>query len=253
MLASSNLAGADVLILAPGTDHGTDATPLSTNEQNAMVAYVQNGGGLILLSDNYSYASNATNEEQALLSPFGMSGYGTIIGAGNANVFTPGANPVTGGSHGTVGTFSQNYAGAITNIGPFATAIASNSLGIALALIAPGALGPNSGPVAIFSDGNTFSNESAGAGVFLSNQALFLNTVSWAQRRFNLPALFIALAGPATVKVSWPNIGSFTLQQSSNLAAGSWTSNSLPITLANGTNSVTITPPAGNLFFRLTQ
>src|SRR6185503_8103616 len=56
VLTDTNLAGVKLLILAPGTSHASGATPLSTNEQSAMVHYVLGGGGLLILSDNYSYA-----------------------------------------------------------------------------------------------------------------------------------------------------------------------------------------------------
>ena len=46
----------------------------------------------------------------------------------------------------------------------------------------------------------------------------------------------------------------WTVQQSSNLADPSgWTTSSYTVTAANGTNSITIDNPAGNLFFRLKQ
>jgi hypothetical protein len=66
-----------------------------------------------------------------------------------------------------------------------------------------------------------------------------------------LPNLIITFVGSNSVTVSWPNTGSYTLQQNSNLAGGSWTTSGYTITTSNGTNSVTITPPMGNLFFRL--
>jgi hypothetical protein len=68
-----------------------------------------------------------------------------------------------------------------------------------------------------------------------------------------LPNLTITFVGPNSVVVSWPSTGSYTLQQNSNLAGGSWTTSGYSITTANGTNSITITPPTGNLFFRLKQ
>ena len=68
-----------------------------------------------------------------------------------------------------------------------------------------------------------------------------------------LPNLIITFVGPNSVVVSWPNTGTYTLQQNSNLAGGSWTTSGYSITTSNGTNSVTITPPTGNLFFRLKQ
>jgi hypothetical protein len=55
------------------------------------------------------------------------------------------------------------------------------------------------------------------------------------------------------VVVSWPNIGSHTLQQNANLAVtNGWAATSFNVTTANGTNSISIPSPTGNLFFRLT-
>jgi hypothetical protein len=67
-----------------------------------------------------------------------------------------------------------------------------------------------------------------------------------------LPNLTITHAGNSVI-VSWPDTGNYTLQQNSNLAGGSWTSSVYTITTSNGTNSITIPSPAGNLFFRLKQ
>ncbi len=66
------------------------------------------------------------------------------------------------------------------------------------------------------------------------------------------PNLTITQAGNSVI-VSWPNTGSYTLQQNSNLAASAgWATSGYSITTnANGTNNITITRPAGNLFFRL--
>jgi hypothetical protein len=66
-----------------------------------------------------------------------------------------------------------------------------------------------------------------------------------------LPNLTITFVSPNTVKVSWPNTGAYTLQQNATLGGGSWTTSGYSITTANGTNSITITPPTGNLFLRL--
>ena len=65
------------------------------------------------------------------------------------------------------------------------------------------------------------------------------------------PNLTITFVAPNSVKVSWPDTGSYTLQQNGTLAGGSWTTSGYGITTSNGTNSITVTPPAGNLFFRL--
>ena len=69
-----------------------------------------------------------------------------------------------------------------------------------------------------------------------------------------VPYLIIVPNGPKSVKVMWPNTGSYTLQQNANLAlANGWATSGYTVTTANGTNSITITPPTGNLFFRLSE
>jgi len=55
------------------------------------------------------------------------------------------------------------------------------------------------------------------------------------------------------VTISWPDTGSYVLIQNSILGTGNWTTNTAPVSTANGTNSITISPPLGNLFFRLKQ
>ena len=66
-----------------------------------------------------------------------------------------------------------------------------------------------------------------------------------------LPNLTITRAVNSVI-VSWPNTGNYALQQNSNLAIpAGWVASGYSITTLNGTNSITITPPAGNLFFRL--
>jgi hypothetical protein len=68
-----------------------------------------------------------------------------------------------------------------------------------------------------------------------------------------LPDLVITRAGN-NVMVSWPATGDYTLQQNSNLANSSgWAASGYTIATANGTNSITINAPAGNLFFRLSR
>jgi hypothetical protein len=66
------------------------------------------------------------------------------------------------------------------------------------------------------------------------------------------PTLYISHSGN-TVTVYWQAISGWTLRQNNNLAnTGSWTLNSSWST-ANGTNSLSLTSPAGNLFFRLSN
>jgi hypothetical protein len=66
-----------------------------------------------------------------------------------------------------------------------------------------------------------------------------------------LPNLTITHSGNSVI-VSWPNTASCTLQQTSHLAPPpGWTATSYATSTNSGTISITITPPTGNLFFRL--
>jgi hypothetical protein len=66
------------------------------------------------------------------------------------------------------------------------------------------------------------------------------------------PNLTITRAGNSVI-VSWRDTGNYILQQNSNLAApAGWITSSYAITTkANGADTITITPPTGDLFFRL--
>jgi hypothetical protein len=68
------------------------------------------------------------------------------------------------------------------------------------------------------------------------------------------PALNITYL-PNQVVVFWSTpVTNWTLQQNSNLAAtGGWATSGYPVTATNGTSSITISAPTGNLFFRLSQ
>ena len=67
------------------------------------------------------------------------------------------------------------------------------------------------------------------------------------------PNLIISHSGNSVI-VSWPdpNTNSYSLLQNGNLSnTNGWGTTVYSITWANGTNSITINPPVGNLFFRL--
>ena len=66
-----------------------------------------------------------------------------------------------------------------------------------------------------------------------------------------LPRLTVTQAGNSVI-VSWPDTGRYILQQNRNLAEpAGWATSGYSVSTSNGTNSITITSPAGNLFFRL--
>ncbi|HEY1719131.1 MAG TPA: hypothetical protein VGH42_12665 [Verrucomicrobiae bacterium] len=67
------------------------------------------------------------------------------------------------------------------------------------------------------------------------------------------PTLTITHSGNS-VTISWPSSsGGFVLQQNSALANGSWTTSGYAVSTNGAIESITITSPAGNLFFRLSH
>ena len=68
------------------------------------------------------------------------------------------------------------------------------------------------------------------------------------------PTLSIVADGPNSVSLQWPATGIFTLQQNADLAVSNgWAASTLTSSTVNGTNSVSVTPANGNLFFRLSN
>lgn len=104
-----------------------------------------------------------------------------------------------------------------------------------------------------YSVGGTIGQHDAGAP--MTGGAYSLTGGFWALisvvQTPGLPNLTITFVSPDSVKVSWLDTGTYTLQQNSDLAGGTWTTSGYTISTANGTNSITVTPPMGNLFFRL--
>jgi hypothetical protein len=64
-----------------------------------------------------------------------------------------------------------------------------------------------------------------------------------------------AFTGPNKLILSWSSTATnLVIQTNGNVAGANWGTASYPVTITNGTNqSVTITPAAGNMFFRLKQ
>lgn len=107
----------------------------------------------------------------------------------------------------------------------------------------------------VYSVNGTIGQHDAGGPMTGGNYSLtggFWSLISVVQMP-GVPKLTVTFVGPNSVAVSWPNTGSYTLQSNGNLATTSWANYGSTITTTNGISSVTVTPPTGNLFFRLRQ
>jgi hypothetical protein len=107
----------------------------------------------------------------------------------------------------------------------------------------------------VYSVSGTVGQQDASGALIGGNYSLtggFWSLISVLQTA-GTPNLAITQAGNSVI-VSWPNTGSYTLQQNSNLGVSAgWATSGYTVTTNSpaGTNSITITPPTGSLFFRL--
>jgi hypothetical protein len=67
-----------------------------------------------------------------------------------------------------------------------------------------------------------------------------------------LPKVIPSATSPGTLIVTWPaGATAWVLQEATNLNPPNWTNSTAPITVVDGMNQMTVTPPGGALFFRL--
>ncbi len=234
-LTPESLASVDVLWLN-SVSSNTSATPaLSSNEQNALLAFVQNGGHAMIFGENSAF------DDESLLDKFNATTTGTLseIQAGTITDTSP-TNPLTHGTFGTVATLQGNYSGSFNSSNGglgLATELATwNSGGptsVAVAVIEPhGALGTNSGRVVLFSDVNFYSDQLNAA----DNSKLLLNALATM-----LSPTPLAFTGTQ----STPEVRSITVTTNSDAhSEGDETLNVLLGTLS-GTNDVTISNATG--------
>jgi hypothetical protein len=108
---------------------------------------------------------------------------------------------------------------------------------------------------AVYSLSGSVGQHSAGGAMTGGSYSLtsgFWSLISVVQTA-GLPNLYLSRAGNNII-VFWSNTGNYSLQQNNNIAVSSgWTKSGYAISSSDGTNSISITPSAGNLFFRLSN
>jgi hypothetical protein len=103
-----------------------------------------------------------------------------------------------------------------------------------------------------FSVSGTIGQPDAGSALTGGNYALTGGFWSlYAVQTPGAPNLSIRFVAPNSAIVSWAGTGSYVLQTNNDLATTNWAGYGGSILSTNGTSSVTISPPVGNLFFRL--
>jgi len=169
-LTPSFLSGVNVVILGNATSNSSAITPLTSSEQTALQNFVLNGGTALIFTDNSTFDANAPAVNASLLSPFGITAAGTLIGYLNAPILNP-SGPLTG-PFTPVTQFATLDPGYFTNTngGQVLAQFAPGEA--AIDYFAPGALGPNSGAAVFFSDSDAMV---AGQALTTTNENLVLN------------------------------------------------------------------------------
>ncbi len=165
----------EVFILPVISNDADGILPLTRDEEEALLHFVEGGGALLLLGDN-AVVAGITGDQT--LAGFGMRGGGRIPGDGIAQ-FTDRVHPLAQAG----ASFPQRDAGWFSRLGN-AKELARNSGGTALAVIEAGQLSPISGPVIAFSDVNTFWDTSlvGHEGFFDQTRQLFLDAIDYLVR-----------------------------------------------------------------------
>jgi hypothetical protein len=176
-LTAEYLTSVNVLVLSSVMDGADAATPLTTSEQSALRSFVLDGGRLIVLTGNNTFAGPSTNQSNdSFLYPFGFDVTNTINGDQNSTVPNPDGSPVTRGPYGYVSSWTSYYPGYFDQIGIGGTTLSTldSDAEPSLEAVAPGALAPGSGGIALFSDWLPLTS-AAGT----PDMNLIMNAISW--------------------------------------------------------------------------
>ncbi len=154
-LNSSYLDGIDVLILTNvRTSTSRIDEPLSAVEQNALVQFVDGGGGLLLLADNAGQDDEFASTDDSLLSPFGFDASGRVGGVVQAQESGL-TRSVISGPFGSASTFNTGVPGTLSALPDNAIVAATLDAPDApatVAVIPPRRRSATSGGIVVFSD-----------------------------------------------------------------------------------------------------
>ena len=111
-LTPTFLGSVNAVVLTSAFDEGgTSVSALSSAEQQALLAFVNAGGGALLVTENSDYQASSNS----LVAPFGLDTTGQLVIDPVATVVNRTSFPtVTNGPFGVVSTVDGNYPGGTT-------------------------------------------------------------------------------------------------------------------------------------------
>lgn len=184
-VTQEDLEGVDILMLNSARSNSSRISALTEDEQAAVLEFVKAGGCAVLVPDNSTFGRTGTYEtNNSLIAPFEMEIDGTLYGLVVAQITDPGGHPLTQGQYGPINYMWQNYPGGLVDLGPYATSLATNPLGDAMAVIEAGAISQGSGRVIVYTDINTYSNS---AGYINKNLDLLTSTIEYCAENLSIP------------------------------------------------------------------
>lgn len=175
-LTPAFLSGVDVLVIASVQNAG-GIPPLTVSEQNALFSFVSNGGSAMIIAEGYTPSLTAA---KSMVLPFGMQVEDdNETGLQPATITAP-SHPIFNGPFGVQSYMAAYGSGIFTDLGPYATSLATmdvNGLPI-IAAIEANEIGPGSGRVLFFADATPFADTSMDGG-FDQAEVMFLNSIQY--------------------------------------------------------------------------
>jgi hypothetical protein len=149
-LTAKFLGSLNLIVIGVAYSENQGITPLSPQEQTALVNFVKAGGTATLFADNDIQFQAASD---SILNPFGLSSTGYISGNQAAKFVHPKHNPIMSGPEGTAKALNTWWPAWFNNLGSSIELAKLTSNGQPAAAYFPsGALRAGSGAVVFFSD-----------------------------------------------------------------------------------------------------
>jgi len=174
-LSNSFLNQLDILIISVASGTTNAIKPLSIEEQENMLRYIQLGGNALLFGDNNTFNSSSTVANKSLLDPFKIMITGTFSGHSTASVIDQREHAIINGPFGAITSITLAWPGWFIDLGPYAISLATSNINkkSVLAVIDSNKISKNSGKVIIFSDTGGYKS------LYTLNNNLLLNCISF--------------------------------------------------------------------------